>query len=77
MARTQAQDRWGQAAAERDYQNNLMRQQWNREEQQGNWQQRNEMISNRLTPLLQLLQGTGGTKINTDALTKLLAQWGK
>ena len=64
-----------------------MQQQWQREEMmrnqdianqeaQGNWQQRNEMISNRLTPLLQLLQGTAGTKVNTDALTQLLAQWG-
>jgi hypothetical protein len=86
MARAQAANQWQQAAAERAYQNQMMRQQWNREElmrnqdignqeQQGNWQQRNEMIANRLTPLLTLLQGTTGTKINTDALTKLIAQW--
>ena len=76
MARTQAQDRWSQAAAERDYQNSLMKQQWQREEDQGNWQQRNEMISNRLAPLLQLLQGTGGSSVNTGALNALLTRWG-
>ena len=96
MAQSQAANQWQQAQAERDYQNALMQQQWQREEMQrnqdianqqaianqstanqaaqGNWQQRNEMISNRLTPLLQLLQG--GQGINTDALNQLLAQWG-
>ena len=73
---------------ERRYQNSLMAQQWQRVEEQtrnqdignqqaqGRWQQGNEMIQNRLTPLLQLIQGTAGTKINMGALTKLLAGWG-
>jgi hypothetical protein len=86
-ARAQAENQWRQAAAERDYQNSLMRQQWQREEltrnqdisnqqAQGNWQQRNEMISSRLTPLLQLLQGAG-QGINTSALQQLLAGWSR
>jgi hypothetical protein len=86
QARAQAANQWQQAQAERDYQNQMMRQQWNREElmrnqdignqqSQGNWQQRNEMISSRLTPLLQLLQGTAGGKINTSALQQMLAGW--
>ena len=88
MSQAQAQNQWQQAAAERDYQNSMMRQQWNRDEltrnqdianqqRQGNWQQCNEMISNRLGPLLDLLGSTQGTKITTDALTKLLQGWGK
>jgi len=86
-ARAQAENQWRQAAAEREYQNSLMRQQWQREEMtrnqdignqqaQGNWQQRNEMISSRLTPLLELL-GSAGANINTSALQQLLAGWGR
>ena len=86
MAQSQAANAWRQQAAERDYQNALMRQQWQREElmrnqditnqtAQGNWQQTNELIASRLTPLLTLLQGTAGTKINTKALEALLAGW--
>ena len=88
MQRANAYEQWRQQDAERRYQNSLMAQQWNREEMtqnrdiynqqaQGNWQQRNEMINNRLTPLLQLIQGTAGTKINMDALTKMLAGLGR
>lgn len=84
MQRANAYQQWQQRDAERRYQNNLMQQQWQREEltrnqdiynqqAQGNWQQRNEMINNRLTPLLQLIQGTAGAKIDMSALTKLLA----
>jgi hypothetical protein len=84
MQRANAYEQWRQQDAERRYQNSLMSQQWQREEMtrnqdiynqqaQGNWQQRNEMINNRLTPLLQLIQGTAGTKVNMDALTKMLA----
>ena len=88
MARTQAQNQWAQADAERRYQNSLMQQQWQREalmrnqdinnqQAQGNWQQQNEMISNRLPPLLQLLQGTAGTNLNASALQQLLAGWSR
>ena len=88
MQRANAYEQWRQQDAERRYQNNLMAQQWQREEMtrnqdiynqqsQGNWQQRNEMINNRLTPLLQLIQGTAGTKVNMDALTKMLAGLGR
>jgi hypothetical protein len=84
MQRANAYEQWRQQDAERRYQNSLMSQQWNREEMtrnqdiynqqaQGNWQQRNEMINNRLTPLLQLIQGTAGTNVNMDALTKMLS----
>lgn len=86
MARSQAANQWQQAQQERAYQNSLMQQQWQREEMmrnqdvrnqqnQANWQQSNEYISTRLTPLLQLLGQTQGTKLNTDALTKLIQQW--
>ena len=84
MQRNQAFEQWRQADAERRYQNSLMGQQWNREEltrnqdianqqAQGNWQQRNEMISGRLAPLLQLIQSTAGANINMSALQKMLA----
>jgi hypothetical protein len=87
MRRAQAESEWQRAAAERDYQNSLMRQQWQREEMtrnqdignqqaQGNWQQRNEMISGRLAPLLDLL-ARSGSGINTTALQQLLAGWGR
>ena len=88
MAQAQARNQWTQAAAERDYQNSLMRQQWNREEMmrnqdlrnqmtQANWQQRNSMIESRLTPLLQLLgtPGSGIEKLDLSAIQKLLAGW--
>ena len=88
MARNQGYQQWQQRDAERRNQNALMAQQWQREEQmrnqdianqqsQGRWQQGNEMIQNRLGPLLQLLQGTQGAGINTDALTQMLAGWGQ
>ena len=75
MAQGRAQQDWAQRDAERRYQNSLMRQQWEREEAQGNWQQRNEMISSRLTPLLELLGSTAGTNLNAGALEALLAGW--
>ena len=85
MAQSQARNQWQQAAAERAYQNSLMQQQWQREEMmrnqdltnqttQANWTQRNEMINNRLTPLLQLL-GQGGQGLDMSGLQKLLQQW--
>jgi len=74
-ARAGAENQWRTASNERDYQNSLMRQQWEREEQQANWQQRNEMISGRLTPLLELLGSSRG--VNTNALQQLLASWGR
>ena len=89
MAKSQAANQWRQQQAERQYQNSLMQQQWQREalmrnqdianqQSQGNWQQRNEMINNRLTPLLQLMQGTAGNnKINWNALAPILQRWGK
>ena len=84
MSRAQAYNQWRQAAAERNYQNNLMRQQWQREEAtrnaeiantqaQGNWTQRNEMINNRLTPLLALLGQTAGTSLNMAGIQNLIA----
>jgi hypothetical protein len=77
MAQGQAQQGWQQRDDERRYQNSLMAQQIAQQEAQGNWQQRNEMISSRMTPLLELLSSTGGRTINTDALTQLLARWGQ
>lgn len=85
-AQTRAQEQWRQAAAEREYQNSLMAQQWQREEQirnqdlanqttQANWTQSNEMINNRLTPLLELLAQTN-PNIDMSALTKLISGWG-
>ena len=35
------------------------------------------MIPNRLTPLLQLIQGTAGTKINMDRVEQMLQGWGR
>jgi len=86
MARTQAQNQWAQQNNERNYQNSLMQQQWAREnamrnqdianqQTQGNWQQRNEMISNRLGPLLELLGGAGGANLNMSGLQRLLQGW--
>jgi hypothetical protein len=64
----QAQNVWQQQAAERQYQNNLMAQQWARENAQGrqattqaNWQQGNTMLQARLQPILDLIAQTGGT----------------
>lgn len=85
MARNQGYEQWRQQDAERRYQNSMMSQQWNREEMtrnqdianqqaQGRWQQGNEMIQNRLGPLLELLQ-MSGSGINTDALTQMLQGW--
>jgi hypothetical protein len=83
MARTQAQNQWAQAQAERQYQNSLMAQQWQREAlmrnqdlanqtSTANWTQRNEMINNRLTPLLQLL-GQGGAGLDLSGIQQLIA----
>ena len=85
QSRAQAQNQWTQQSNERDYQNSLMQQQWQREalmrnqdvanqQAQGNWQQRNEMISSRLGPLLELLS-SGGSGLNTAGLQQLLAGW--
>ena len=84
QSRAQAQNQWAQQNNERNYQNSLMQQQWNREglqrnqdianqQTQGNWQQRNEMISSRLGPLLELLGS--GSGLNTAGLQQLLAGW--
>ena len=86
QAQAQARNQWQQAANERNYQNSLMQQQWQREnmqrnqdianqQAQGQWQQRNEMISSRLGPLLELLSGTQGANLNLSGLQQLLAGW--
>ena len=88
QARTQAQTQWQQQAAERNYQNSLMRQQWQREalmrnqdianqQRQGNWQQSNELISTRLQPLLEMIGSTAGTTVNTAGIQNLLRQWSR
>jgi len=86
QAQTKAQEQWRQAAAERDYQNSLMRQQWNREEmtrnqditnqmRQGNWQQQNELITSRLQPLLEMIASTAGISgLNLGGIQQLIAQ---
>lgn len=62
----QAQNAWQQQAAERDYQNSLMRQQYaaqNAQGQQGvnqaNWTQRNTTMQARLQPILDLISQSG------------------
>lgn len=88
MAQGRAQQDWAARDAERRYQNSLMQQQWQREAlmrnqdvrnqgAQANWQQRNEMISSRMQPLLELLGSTAGTNINAAGLQQLLAGWGR
>ena len=83
MARNQAQMEWQRQAAERDYQNSLMRQQWNREEltrnqdvtnqmNTANWQAGNERIAQVLQPLLDIIARTAGTKINLGGIQALL-----
>lgn len=85
QAQAQARNQWGQQNNERNYQNSLMQQQWQREalmrnqdianqQTQGNWQQRNEMISSRLGPLLELL-GSSGANLNLAGLQQLLSGW--
>jgi len=63
----QAQNAWQQQAAERDYQNSLMQQQWARENAQGrqgvtqaNWQQGNANLTARLQPILDLIAQSKG-----------------
>jgi hypothetical protein len=84
MARTQAANQWAQADAERRYQNSLMAQQWQREamtraqdlanqNRTANWTQRNELINNRLTPLLQLLGSANAPGLNLAGIQKLIA----
>jgi hypothetical protein len=58
----QAANTWQQQAAEREYQNNLMRQQWAQQNAQGqqsvnqaNWQQANTTQTARLQPILDLI----------------------
>jgi hypothetical protein len=83
MARTQANNQWSQQDAERRYQNSLMAQQWQREQQmqnnqglnqanQANVQQRNQQMQTTLQPILDLITATGGTSVNMAALLKLL-----
>lgn len=82
MARTQAQQQWAQQDAERRYQNSLMAQQWQRESltrnqdlanqvAQANWAQRNTQLAAQLQPILDLIAGSRGVKL--DALTKMLS----
>jgi hypothetical protein len=72
QARAGAQNQWSQQDNERRYQNSLMAQQWQREQGQANWTQRNQQMQTILQPILDLIASTGGTKINTAALTALL-----
>ena len=88
QARAGAYNQWQQQANERNYQNSLMRQQWQREAlmrnqdvanqgRQANWQQSNELISTRLQPLLEMIGSTQGTKLNTAGIQNLLKLWGR
>jgi hypothetical protein len=88
QARTRAYDQWQQQANERNYQNSLMRQQWQREalmrnqdianqQRQGNWQQSNELISTRLQPLLEMIGSSAGSNVNLAGIQNLLRQWGQ
>jgi hypothetical protein len=80
----QAQQAWQQQAAERNYQNNLMQQQWNRENAQGrqattqaNWQQANTAMQGRLQPILDMIaQGGGRAGLNFAPLLAILKQYG-
>jgi hypothetical protein len=83
MARGQAQAEWQRAAAERQYQNSLMQQQWNREslmrnqdvanqQSTANWQTGNERIATVLQPLLDIIARTAGTGINLSGIQALL-----
>jgi hypothetical protein len=85
QARAQGQNQWSQQDNERRYQNSLMSQQWQREQamqnnqglntvNQANVQQRNQQMQTILQPLLDLIASTGGQRIDTSALTALLAR---
>lgn len=76
----QAQTAWQQAAAERDYQNSLLAQQWAREgalntqqttnaQNQANWQQNSQLQTSRIQPILDLILRSAGTSgLNFQAL---------
>lgn len=76
----QAQNQWQQQAAERDYQNKLMQQQWARENAQGrqgvaqaNWTQQNTAMQARLQPILDLIsQSQGKPGLDFTALINAL-----
>jgi hypothetical protein len=72
QARAGAQNQWSQQDNERRYQNSLMAQQWQREQGQANWTQRNQQMQTMLQPILDLIASSGGRGINTASLTALL-----
>ena len=87
LARGKAKEAWQVRADDRRYQNAMTRQQWRREEMMRNQDVRNlerqteyqtgtETRESRLQALLDLIGSTTGTKIDTSAIQKLIAQWG-
>jgi hypothetical protein len=87
LQQSQAHEAWAQRDAERRYQNNLMGQQWNREEAQtnatgrqaatqANWQAQNDARTARIQPLLDLISRSGGAGLNLNSLNALLGRLG-